>query len=193
MTGAAPRGVPSTTTRAPEGSLRICSCPVSATGFGTSTNCETVAPAVIVSGMVRGSPSVSSVRTCEPAATSSRTGVWPLRLPSSTTATPGGFVSTTSVPGAAASAEGENNERPAKPMPAASITNTAAATERRRHHGVLCVMSSRSCSSSWMANLSWPLSPLCEATGFGAPSNSAFDARTAAAACGVGQADTSRD
>ena len=106
VTGDTPRGTPSTATWAPAGSLRICSCPVAATLFGRSMYCETCAPAVMVSGIVRGSPAPRRSTTCAPAFSVSVSGVAPRASPSTSTWAPGGFVLMTSVPVAAASADG---------------------------------------------------------------------------------------
>src|SRR5688500_7106382 len=80
VAGVVPRGSPSIITRAPEGSLLIDSDPVTFASC-SSMNCEVCTPALIVSGITRGSslPTCTS-STCGPAGRRTVAGVTPTSL-----------------------------------------------------------------------------------------------------------------
>ena len=117
--GVVPRGMPSTVTRAPLGSERIWSCPVLALVFGSSMYCVACVPAVMVTGIVRGSPGPRSSTTCSPADSVSVSGVMPFGSLSTKTATPSGLLVMTSVPVAVSTFGAARREAPVGEIAAA--------------------------------------------------------------------------
>src|SRR5207253_6846455 len=98
ITGDAPRGTPSTVTRAPAGSVFTCRLPAATRPLAISMYWDNCSPAATSSDIVRGSPAPRNSRTWVPGATVNLAGETPCVLPSRNTCAPGGFVVTTTVP-----------------------------------------------------------------------------------------------
>ncbi len=106
--GVTPRGTPSTSTRPPEGSLRISSAASATTGADGAANSNewaVMVPAASVSGTRRVAPSSATSSAWLPSDNSRRSGVWPRGVPSTETVAPAGDDSTESVAVAGAAAD----------------------------------------------------------------------------------------
>ena len=95
MIGAVPRASPSTQTRAPGGSVAICSVPRApavgaATAEGSCTCIVESPPRVTLMFCVRACTPVPTTMTCEPESSPIVSGVWPRTVPSIATADPAG-------------------------------------------------------------------------------------------------------
>src|SRR5688500_4976285 len=118
-------------TVAPEGSVRTCKWPTDGDAAGMSMNCDTCAPAAIVTGISRTPLSLTSCSMCGPGLSDTVEGDMPRGSPSITTDTPGGLVSTTSVPVASAATDGIRYRRAAMVPPDARATSTTPAAINR--------------------------------------------------------------